>query len=148
MDGMTEILLPDVDAEIPPEGVPIGRAAEIFGIGVRTLRYYEDEGLLLDPAPRDSGHRRRYRRSDLTWIAGLLMLRRTGMPIARIRVMAELSRRAGTEAERLELLERHREHVIEEMERTRRHLRAIDHKIAAYREVVAHRGDHEDDGAG
>ncbi|CAL9599594.1 putative HTH-type transcriptional regulator [Nocardiopsis dassonvillei] len=138
---MTEILLPDVDAEIPPEGVPIGRAAEILGVGVRTLRYYEDEGLLLDPAPRGSGHRRRYHRPDLAWIAGLLMLRRTGMPIARIRVMAELSRREGTEAERLELLERHRDHVVEEMERTRLHLLAIERKIAAYREVVAHRGE-------
>ncbi|MFC9605417.1 MerR family transcriptional regulator [Streptomyces niveus] len=127
------LLLPDVPDEIPPGGLSIGETAALTGLGVETLRYYEREGLLLDPAPRDAGGRRRYRRNDIAWISGLIMLRETGMPIADIRVMADLSRRSGTEAERLEFLERHRERVIEEMERTKRHLSAIDKKIDAYR---------------
>ncbi|MEU8400010.1 MerR family transcriptional regulator [Nonomuraea sp. NPDC048892] len=133
---MSELLLPQLDVEIPPEGLSIGEVARVTGVGIEALRYYEREGLLLDPAPRDPGGRRRYRAGDLAWIAGLVMLRETGMSIADMRVIAELSRREGTEAERLAFLSRHRERVIERLERTKRHLAAIDAKIAAYRAVT------------
>ncbi|MEV4085964.1 hypothetical protein AB0J43_37435, partial [Nonomuraea fuscirosea] len=73
---------------------------------------------------------------DLAWIAGLVMLRETGMSIADLRVIADLSRREGTEAERLAFFSRHRERVIEQLERTKQHLAAIDAKIAAYRAVT------------
>ncbi|WP_427846475.1 MerR family transcriptional regulator [Cryobacterium arcticum] len=85
---------------------------------------------------RDGGGRRRYRANDLAWITGLVMLRETGMSIADIRVIADVSRRDGTEAERLALFEEHRLRVVEQLERTTRHLAAIDRKIAAYRQVV------------
>ncbi len=130
---MSDVLIPAPPVTVPPEGLSIGDAARAVGLSVDTLRYYEKEGLLLDPAPRDGGGRRRYGRHDLAWLAGLVMLRETGMSIADVRVMAELSRRAGTEAERLVVLERHRERVVAEMERTRRHLAALDAKIATYR---------------
>jgi DNA-binding transcriptional MerR regulator len=144
MDDVTPLLLPDVDVDVPAGGLSIGAAAAETGLSVEALRYYEREGLLLDPTPRNPGGRRRYRARDLAWIAGLVMLRETGMSIADIRVMAELSRRPGTEAERLVQLERHRERVLEELARTRRHLTAIETKIAAYREVAAG-GDHHAD---
>ncbi|WP_083959137.1 MerR family transcriptional regulator [Herbidospora mongoliensis] len=133
---MSEVLLPQVSVEIPPDGLSIGQASEATGVGVEALRYYEREGLLLDPAPRDASGRRRYRERDLAWIAGLVMLRETGMSIADIRVMADLSRREGTEAGRLEVLTRHRERVIAEMRRTQRHLAAIEQKIAHYRKSL------------
>ena len=143
MDDVSPLLLPEVDTQVPDGGLSIGQAAQATGLTVEALRYYEREGLLLDPTARDAGGRRRYHERDLAWIAGLVMLRETGMSIADIRVMADLSRRAGTEAERLAELERHRERVLEDMARTRRHLRAIETKIAAYREVAARGGRHE-----
>ncbi|OLT48102.1 MerR family transcriptional regulator [Cellulosimicrobium sp. CUA-896] len=130
---MSDVLIPAPPVAVPPQGLSIGDAARAVGLSVDTLRYYEKEGLLLDPAPRDGGGRRRYGEHDLAWLAGLVMLRETGMSIADVRVMADLSRRAGTEAERLVVLERHRERVVAEMERTRRHLAALDTKIASYR---------------
>ncbi|MFC8923248.1 MerR family transcriptional regulator [Cellulosimicrobium sp. NPDC057127] len=133
---MSDVLIPAPPVAVPPEGLSIGDAARAVGLSVDTLRYYEKEGLLLDPAPRDGGGRRRYGEHDLAWLAGLVMLRETGMSIADVRVMADLSRRAGTEAERLVVLERHRERVVAEMERTRRHLAALDTKIASYRAVT------------
>ena len=136
MVGMSELLLPEVPIEVPPGGLSIGQVAEAMGVGVEALRYYEREGLLLERTPRDPGGRRRYQEADLAWIAGLVVLRETGLSIADIRVIADLSRREGTEAERLAFFERHREHVLEEMERTRRHLAAIDRKIAAYRRIT------------
>lgn len=134
------MILPDVSVEVPPDGLPIGEAAAFCGLSVDTLRYYEREGLTLHPAPRSSSGRRRYGTRDLAWLAGLVMLRETGMPIADIRRYATLTRRQGTDVERLQILEQHRRAVIERMEQTRKHLAAIDRKIAAYRNVI---GSHE-----
>jgi len=141
---MTSVPLPEFGIDVPDEGLSIGQAAQATGVGVEALRYYDREGLLLDPTPRDSGGRRRYGTRDLRWIAGLVILRETGMTIADIRVVADLSRREGTEPERLELFLRHREHVLEQLARTRRHLAAIDLKITAYRQAVSGtaNGDH------
>ncbi len=130
---MTIIPLPTFDIDVPASGLSIGEVSGLTGLSIDTLRYYEREGLLLDPAPRDPGGRRRYGASDLDWIAGLIMLRETGMGIAEVRRMAELSRSSGTEPARLVVLERHREEVLAALERTRAHLAALDSKIAAYR---------------
>ena len=133
---MSELLLPEIPVEVPEDGLSISQASAATGVSIETLRYYEREGLLLEAAPRDSGGRRRYGMNDLAWIAGLVVLRETGMSIADMTVIADLSRREGTEAERLAFFEKHRDHVVAEMERTRRHLAAIDTKIAAYRAIT------------
>jgi DNA-binding transcriptional MerR regulator len=142
---MSNLLLPEIPVEVPPNGLSIGEASAATGVSVEALRYYEREGLLLEKAPRDTGGRRRYRMNDLAWIAGLVVLRETGMSIADMTVIADLSRREGTEAERLAFFERHRDHVVEQMERTTRHLAAIDKKITAYRKVAAERENKNED---
>ncbi|MGW2092380.1 MerR family transcriptional regulator [Promicromonospora sukumoe] len=137
MDRVPPSLTPQLDVDVPDEGLSIGDAADAVGLSVQTLRYYEREGLLLDPAPRRSNGHRRFHRNDLDWLAGLVMLRETGMPIARIRDVAALSRTPGTEGQRLEAFETHRRAVIAQLERTQEHLAALDTKIAAYRAYVA-----------
>lgn len=137
MDGIT---LPPLDIDVPPQGLTIGEVAHATGLKISTLRFYELEGLMLDPTPRDVSGRRRYDEHDLAWIGGLLMLRATGMSVADMRALADLSREQGTEGERLSILQSHRERVLEEMARIRQHLKALDTKIDAYREVVASRG--------
>ena len=134
---MSRLLLPAITGDIPADGLSIGQAAAVTGVGIQTLRYYEREGLMLDPTPRDAGNRRRYTHHDLAWIAGLVMLRETGMPIAEMRVIADLSRRANTEDKRLAFFEKHRATVIAQLEKTTRHLAAIDKKIADYRRIAA-----------
>ena len=129
--------LPRLDIDVPGGGLSIGAVAKATGLSIDTLRYYEKAGLLLDPAPRDPGGRRRYGRGDLDWVAGLIMLRETGMSFADVRRMAELSRTAGTEAERLDVLEEHRLRVLADLGRTQAHLQALEKKIAAYRGVLA-----------
>ena len=133
---MDELLLPEVD-EVGPDELSISEVSRRTGVSVEALRYYEREGLMLRPPGRDAGRRRRYDGRDLAWIQGLVMLRETGMGIADVRRLADVSRSAGTLGERLVLLEEHRDRVVAELDRTRRHLAAIDRKIAAYREAVA-----------
>ena len=64
-------------------GTKIGEAAQITGLSVDTLRYYERAGLI-DPVRRERNGRR-YEETDLLWLAFLRRLRATGMPIAQVR---------------------------------------------------------------
>ncbi|MFI6428323.1 MerR family transcriptional regulator [Promicromonospora sp. NPDC050880] len=145
MDRVPPALTPQLDVDVPETGLSIGDAAAAVGLSVQAVRYYEREGLLLDPTPRRSNGHRRFRRGDLDWLAGLVMLRETGMPIAEIRQVAALSRTAGTERQRLELFEAHRQVVVARLRRTEEHLAALDRKIAAYRAYVADREETPDD---
>ena len=133
---MTELIVPHAPVDPPPSGLAISDAAAACGITSDTLRYYEKEDLLLAPAQRNGAGRRRYHGRDLAWIAGLVMLRETGMPIAEMRSMAQLYRQSGTDPERLALLERHRDRVIAEQRRVAQHLEAIEDKIASYRAAL------------
>lgn len=103
---MTNPLVPNLDVNIPDDGLTIGQASEATGVSIEALRYYERESLMLDATPRDGVGRRRFGTRDVAWIAGVVMLRETGMSIADIRVIAHLSRREGTEGERLEFFRR------------------------------------------
>jgi len=145
MGTMKTIRPPAVDIDVPESGLTIGEVSAATGMSIEALRFYEREGLMLDPTPRNGSGHRRYGRSEVEWIAGLLMLRETGMSIGDMRVLAELSRRAGSEAERLAVLEQHREGVLAALETTRRHLAALEKKIDAYRAAVADPGtEHEE----
>jgi DNA-binding transcriptional MerR regulator len=119
---------------VTAEALTISDAAELTGLSAHTLRYYERAGLMLDPVERAPSSHRRYTEAELGWVTLLARLRATGMPIRRIREYAELVRAGdGNEAERLALLEAHREAVREQLEVVRRNLAAIDHKIDFYR---------------
>lgn len=113
----------------------IAEAAQATGISPHTLRYYERAGLLRPVGRNGSGHRR-YGEADLAWIEVLTKLRRTGMPIRRMREYAELVWSGdGNEAARLALLEAHRDDVRAQLEETAECLRFIDRKIEIYRKA-------------
>ncbi len=68
----------------------IGEIAKRSGIGIETIRYYEREGLLLEPQRRPSG----YRQYDDSTIERLEYIRRAkelGFTLAEIRELLELS---------------------------------------------------------
>jgi DNA-binding transcriptional MerR regulator len=118
-------------------GVTIGAAAEQTGLTADTLRYYERDGLMLQPVGRSSTGHRRYTDGDLEWIRLVTRLRATGMPIRDVRRYAALVRSgSGNEAARLELLLAHRHTVLEQLAEVQEHLAAIDHKITLYTNTV------------
>ena len=119
-------------------GVTIGRAAELTGLTADTLRYYERDGLMLEPVGRSSTGHRLYSESDLDWVRLVTRLRSTGMPIREVRQYAGLVRSGtGNEAERLELLLAHRKAVLQQLDEVQGHLAAIDYKIALYEGAIA-----------
>ena len=60
----------------------IGEVSDIVGVSTRTLRYYEEEGLLV-PARTANGYRR-YTPADLDRLQEILLLRHMGMSVAEI----------------------------------------------------------------
>ncbi len=68
----------------------IGEIAKSSGVGIETIRFYEREGLLLEPVRRPSG----YRQYDATTIERLDYIRQAkelGFTLAEIRELLELS---------------------------------------------------------
>lgn len=127
-------LIPSVD-----EPLTVGQVAELTGLSVHTLRWYERVGLLDDVARDSSGHRR-YTQRDMRWLAMFMRLRATGMPVSEMLAYAELARRGdATEMERLELLEAHRDRVLSHIADLYRDLDVINRKITGYRRTALER---------
>jgi DNA-binding transcriptional MerR regulator len=111
----------------------IGELAKRSGLTAHTIRYYERIGLL-PYADRNQSRHRDYDASILTWIEFLGRLKTTGMPIRDMLRYAALRERSvdGTEAERRELLERHRAAVRAHAAELQACLLVLDTKIAGY----------------
>ncbi|GES28291.1 MerR family transcriptional regulator [Streptomyces angustmyceticus] len=123
---------------IPEAGLSIAEAARRTGVSAHTLRYYERAGLVVTPVDRTHSGRRRYHALDLKWITICTMLRATGMPIKGVRRYAELvAAGGGNEAERLEVLESHRDQVLADIAELQENLKLIARKIDVYRDRLA-----------
>jgi DNA-binding transcriptional MerR regulator len=122
--------------EMPAGGMTISAAAEMSGLSVDTLRYYEKEGLTLHRPERSSSGQRRYTEANVRWLGTLVMLRKTGMPIRDIKRFVDLYRIDGSEPQRLAILQAHRVHVLDQLNEVQTHLEAINNKINYYEEKV------------
>jgi DNA-binding transcriptional MerR regulator len=126
-----------VEAAAPNISLSIAEVAERSGLTAHTLRYYERAGLMLEVGRDASSGHRRYTERDIEWITLLTRLRSTGMPIRRIRDYADLVRAGeGNEAERLGILEAHREDVLDQRRELELSLERIDYKVALYRDKL------------
>lgn len=123
-------------SEVAP-GLSIGEVAERTGLSVHALRFYEREGLLANRIRRDAGGRRVYGQDDVDWLTVCVILRASGMPLPAIRRYTELVRAGGdNEVERLVLLRKHRERVMDRMEQLRKCLDLINFKIGVYEDLL------------
>ena len=68
--------------------LPIGAVVEVTGLTARTVRYYEQMGLL-SPAARSSGRQRRYDPSDLERLHTIRDLGEAGFSLAEIAELLE-----------------------------------------------------------
>jgi DNA-binding transcriptional MerR regulator len=121
------------------EELSIGDVARRTGLSVHALRFYEREGLLLSQhVARGTGGHRRYGPEDVKWLGICVKLRRSGMPLAKIRRFAELVREGpGNEQERLELLREHQRHVENQLAELEACLQIISRKVGVYEQHVA-----------
>lgn len=109
----------------------IAELAREFGITARTMRFYEDEGLI---KPRRQGLTRLYSAHDRVRLGWILRGKRLGFTLAEIKELLDLYQvdRTGNQQLR-ELLRRSRLHIAD-LERKRRDL---DAHINEFREVEA-----------
>ncbi|MBA2288167.1 MAG: MerR family transcriptional regulator [Ktedonobacteraceae bacterium] len=117
----------------------IQQVAELTGLSIDTLRYYE-RIRLLEPVSRASSGHRRYRQKDIDWLGLLINLRETGMPLAHMLHFAELRRQGdATATERLLILEQHQRSLEQQMQKLEQHMAALQEKIAHKKEFLAQR---------
>ncbi len=111
---------------MPPDGelIRIGEMAKAFGVTLRTLRFYEDKGLL---APQREGATRLYTRRDRARLKLILLGRRIGFSLRDVKQMIDLYDPAGSNARQLKL-------ALEKSEKQRLRLQkqraAIDEAMA------------------
>ena len=119
-------------SEAPRDAQRIYSIAELareYAVTPRTIRFYEDEGLLM---PRRQGLQRLYSAGDRARLGWILRGKRLGFTLAEIKELLDLYHvdRTGLQQMR-ELLRRSRLH-IEDLERRRRDL---DAQIGEFRDV-------------
>jgi len=121
-----------VPTETPRDPQRIYSIAELareFAITARTIRFYEDEGLI---KPKRQGLTRLYSAGDRTRLGWILRGKRLGFSLAEIKELLDLYQVDRTGVQQLrELLRRSRLH-IEDLERRKRDL---DAHIEEFRDV-------------
>lgn len=110
----------------------IGEFSKLTNLGIHTLRYYEQEKLIVPE--RNFGNRRRYSEKDIAWIDFIKRLKDTGMPIKEIKRYAELRALGETTLNaRMAMLIQHRKSLNEQIQLLQEHKEKLDEKIEFYR---------------
>lgn len=112
----------------------IKEVSEKYQIPEATLRYYENEGILL-PVNRKNG-RRDYTEENLKNIEFVQCMRNSGMSIERLKRYIFLSKRKNTEQERKEILEEQRSEIQARMKLLKESLKRLDYKIHNYEKFL------------
>jgi len=69
--------------------IQIGELSRRIGVNIETIRYYEKEGLMLDP-PRSAGGRRQYDQPHMTRLSFIKRCRELGFSLKDVRVLIAL----------------------------------------------------------
>lgn len=113
----------------------IGQVAEMFGLPISTLRYYDKEGLFPDMR-RVSGVRR-FTDKELETLRVIECLKRSGLEIKDIRQFMEwCSEGSKTYAQRYELFQRQRAAVEAELEQLQKTLDMVRFKCWYYEQAI------------
>lgn len=114
----------------------IREVSERYHISPDTLRYYERIGMI--PAvTRTAGGIRDYQEEDLGWVELALCMRSAGLPIEAMVQYVRLCREGEqTIPDRLKLLVKQRDELIEQREQIDETLRRLEYKISRYEEAV------------
>ncbi len=113
----------------------IGQVSAMYGIPISTLRYYDREGLL--PGIQRTSGIRQFGQREIEALQVIECLKRSGLEIRDIRQFMDwCAEGSSTYAQRLQLFQRQRAAVAEEMERLRRVRDMLDYKCWYYTEAL------------
>lgn len=115
----------------------INEVAQMIGLPVTTIRYYDREGLLPD-VRRSEGGQREFSDEDVHLLHLIECLKRTNMPIKDIRRFSALVRQGdATLEERRQMFYERREAVAAQIAELQATAELIDRKCAYYEAAVA-----------
>lgn len=106
----------------------IGELAKLAGVTVRTLRHYDQVGLLTPSARTEAGYRM-YGRADLLRLQQILFFRELDMPLAEIRAVLQ-----DPDFDMVAALRQHRRLLEQRMERLTRLLATLDKTLGSLTE--------------
>jgi DNA-binding transcriptional MerR regulator len=98
--GQTVANINNAPKDIAEDFVRIGEMAKTFGVTLRTLRFYEDKGLL---SPKRDGATRLYTRRDRARLKLVLLGRKVGFSLREVKQIIDLYDPAGSNARQLRL---------------------------------------------
>ncbi|WP_299446799.1 MerR family transcriptional regulator [uncultured Phascolarctobacterium sp.] len=110
----------------------IGEMAKIVNVPPSTLRYYDKEGLL-PFVERTDGGIRMFKESDYEGLCIINCLKNSGMPLKDIKNFMQMVSQGDASIEsRLELIEKQRERVLQDLEKIQQLLKILDYKVWYY----------------
>ena len=113
----------------------IGQVAEMFGLPVSTLRYYDKQGLF--PGMERSSGVRRFSEAELDKLRVIQCLKESGMEIREIRQFMEwCAEGPSTFPQRRALFESRKAHMEEELRRMNRTLDMLKFKCWYYEQAM------------
>ena len=116
--------------------ITIKEVSERYCITPDALRYYERAGMI-PPVTRTAGGIRDYQDEDLAWVELALCMRSAGLSVEAISEYVRLSRLGdSTIKDRLALLQRQREGLLERQDQIAQALERLEYKIARYEDAL------------
>jgi DNA-binding transcriptional MerR regulator len=100
------------------------KLADISGVSVRTLHWYDKIGLL-QPANYGENGYRYYEKEQLLLLQQILFFRELGMPLEEIKDILQRE-----DFDQIETLEQHRDHLFENLKRTQTLINTVDLTIS------------------
>ncbi|MFE6074854.1 MerR family transcriptional regulator [Paenibacillus sp. NPDC057886] len=122
----------------------ISEASAQLNIPDSTLRYYEKKGLL-PLIERDDAGRRLFSENQMALLETLVCLKNTHMPISQIKQYIDWIVEGNRTLEaRLEMMQKHKQAVLDEILIMQESLKGIDYKITRYTHQIQERNQDED----
>jgi DNA-binding transcriptional MerR regulator len=109
------------------DGIGIGRLAELTGVKVPTIRFYEQIGLLPEPM-RTEGHQRRYDAQAVHRVEFIRHARDLGFDVDEVRSLLSLADLPNASCKAVDALARHQ---VERIDSKIRRLRAMRRELMA-----------------
>lgn len=114
----------------------VKEVAELLGVSVHTVRYYDDRGLI-PGTKRNSANQRLFDDMEVEWLFVSLTLKNTGLSLKDVRHYIELYQQGdSTLPERYELMQKQKEKTLQEMEELKLRLAVLDRKIDHYGKLL------------
>ncbi|MGC5774886.1 MerR family transcriptional regulator [Paenibacillus pabuli] len=122
----------------------ISEASAKLNIPESTLRYYEKKGLL-PLIERDAAGRRLFSENQMALLETAVCLKNTHMPISQIKQYMDWIIEGNRTLEtRLDMMQQHKQAVLEEISIMQESLKGIDFKITRYTHQIQERNQNED----